>query len=484
MNKLLQDYGGRIAALEIDGEKQLALRIAAGRKSFSLTKFSAVRNTSGYEIQCGEFHSGTVREWHLTGTCEIDGSVYFYGPFHRGDPLHTLLTTERHSNRDILLQGAQASGRALPIMRSLCSVFSALPDTIGPFFPNGVLLDLEAGNVLFLPPAVMELLTDEMDPEERDTVLHHYISSERSIPDNTVFLLAAAGYILTTGCRIEDSSPERDLHEVIRNTEILPPHYLNPQLRYTISVSLLESIYSPSAALLPRLTETFFSIETITNPDLPQEEIDRRTAELQEQTGVQNKRYKRSRFLRKHGWKVLLILIAGAAGGVLGGRMLYRASLPPITAGMSEQEVIRLFYKSYSELDNATMEKCVVKGVGKEEIETGMNLFVISRIRQAYEGTEVYIPAQQWVAEGKPPLKDNPLIFGITDVTVEKERGNTYIVRYREYFPGGMGEGQSGTESAAPVVADITERVTLTYRDEAWLISHIEEIQRTAVSTD
>jgi hypothetical protein len=473
MKQLCTYYGGRIAVIEIEGVRYLSLRLTAGRKSFSLTRFSTVKNSPGYEIT-----GGSVREWYFSGTCEIEGSVYFYGPFRKGVPVHTLFA------------GPAGGGTSLELLEKLGklhSVFALLPDTARPVFANGLLIDFETGNALCLPPGVVELAAEEMDARERDTILYHYYFPEKSREENYVFLLGAAGYFLCTGMLLENSSPETDFRTLLANREAAPPELVNPYLRLEISELFLDSIYTPAAVPLSRFPEVFTAVKTAEDSEIPREEIIRRKAEMEQRREQQQKRHLRAEFLRKNGWKILLIAVIGIIGGVLGGRMIYRASLPPITAGMSEEDVIRLFYRSYGSLDHEMMEKCVAKGGGADEIERGLNLFVISRVRQAYEGRDTFIPAADWVAGGKQPLRGDPLIFGITDLSVEHAGGNVYLAKYTEYLPGRIEERETAeAENAAalPLISQVTERVTLTYIDGAWLISEIRELSREPISTD
>ena len=464
MKQLCTYYGGRVAVIEVEGKRYCSLRLTAGRKSFSLTRFSAVKNTPGYVIS-----GGSVREWYFSGTCEIEGSVYFYGPFREGIPVHTLFAGPAEGGNSLKL---------LEILEKLRSVFALLPDTARPVFANSLLMDVETGNALCLPPGVMELAAEEMDARERDASLHHYYFPEKGMEENYVFLLGALGYFLCTGMLIENSSPETDFRTLLANREAAPPYLLNPYLRLEISELLLDSIYTPAAVPLSRFAEVSSAVKSVEDRKLPREEVDRRKAEMEQRREQQRKRHLRAGFLRKNGWKILLIAGIGIIGGVLGGRMIYRASLPPITAGMSEEDVIRLFYRSYDSLDHEMMEKCVAKGGGADEIERGLNLFVISRVRQAYEGAGTFISAADWIAGGKQPLRGDPLIFGITDFSVEHAGGNVYLAEYTEYLPG------AENSTALPLISQVTERVTLTYADGAWLISEIRELSREPVSTD
>jgi hypothetical protein len=104
-----------------------------------------------------------------------------------------------------------------------------------------------------------------------------------------------------------------------------------------------------------------------------------------------------------------------------------RASLPT-TAGMSPEQVIESYYNAFGELDHQLMEACVTGKAGKGDINMTVNLFVIDRVRQAYETNSPphIIPAKVWLENGGGDVDSN--VFGVTDLyseqlTVNREEG-------------------------------------------------------------
>jgi hypothetical protein len=78
-------------------------------------------------------------------------------------------------------------------------------------------------------------------------------------------------------------------------------------------------------------------------------------------------------------------------------------------------EVAITYYNAFGELDHAVMEYCVRGKAGKEDIDMVINLFVMSRVRQAYEAySDSFIPAQKWIDDGSPAT--NKIVFGVTDL--------------------------------------------------------------------
>ena len=88
-----------------------------------------------------------------------------------------------------------------------------------------------------------------------------------------------------------------------------------------------------------------------------------------------------------------------------------------ITKGMNPVEVAITYYNAYGELDHILMGNCVKGKAGKEDIDMVMNLFVISRVRQAYEiYSNSFISAQKWIDDGSPATEK--IVFGITNLKI------------------------------------------------------------------
>ncbi len=466
MKQLLQEHRGNIAIITIDNTPYLAVRIPGGQTSFSTTRFAAIKNREGYT-----YKNGALEAWHFTGTCEIDGNIYFYGPYEGGDPLLALLSIE---------------SSPLPLIVHLCTLFGILPEQARPFYLNSFIVDIEKKTGVVLPPPVMELLVRNLDVDGRREIRSHYFRAANNYEENAVFFLSAIGYYLCTRTFPEDAfslQPTNQQKPLQEN--LLPPHLLNPELCLDLSKLFMEGLLNPGSVSVGFFKTRIAEIPTIEDKTLSAADIASRVREKEELIGARLKRDRRNRFIRKNGWKILIILAAGTLLGVGGGKIIYNATRPPITAGMSEKDVIRLFYKSYNELDHETMEECTVRGLKLKEVDTTTNLFVISRIRQAYERKNPVISAEEWLEGERGSPDEYPLVFGIADLHIINDGGNIFTAEYLEFMPGTMAstEENVSTAESGPVIAKIRERIMLTYEKGGWLISDITELDRTPVTS-
>jgi hypothetical protein len=93
---------------------------------------------------------------------------------------------------------------------------------------------------------------------------------------------------------------------------------------------------------------------------------------------------------------VIVFLIAGSI-------KKSRAELPT-TRGMDSEEVVQSYYNAFGELDHPLIGACLAKGADRSDLDMVINMFVISKVRQAYEfnsGLEEFSG------------------FGVTDLSVE-----------------------------------------------------------------
>ncbi|MDL2229412.1 hypothetical protein LJC14_04095 [Treponema sp. OttesenSCG-928-L16] len=88
------------------------------------------------------------------------------------------------------------------------------------------------------------------------------------------------------------------------------------------------------------------------------------------------------------------------------------------TAGLSPREVVETYYNAFGELNHEVMEACVTNKAGKQDIGMVTNLFVISRVRQAYEMTSPLIPAEEWIEAGSFPTES--MVFGVSGLSIRE----------------------------------------------------------------
>jgi len=102
------------------------------------------------------------------------------------------------------------------------------------------------------------------------------------------------------------------------------------------------------------------------------------------------------------------------------------------TADMTSEQVIAAYYDAFSSLDHPRMEACI-QGADKSDIHVAINLYAVSRTRQAYENSSniSIIPARVWRETGGE--LPSPNAFGVTDLSITYESGheNEQLIIYR-----------------------------------------------------
>lgn len=199
------------------------------------------------------------------------------------------------------------------------------------------------------------------------------------------------------------------------------------------------------------------------------------------------KREKLRSFKKKHGATVVLTAAALVAVAFFAAPFVRRAAEPDITEGLAPTEVIELFYTSQNSLNHEAMAECTTRSIGNSHINQVTTLFVIARVRQGVEMKDVFTPAPEWIEAGKPELKDNKFVFGITELEISSTRqNNQYEVSYVKWstLPPDAEELTSETEQArvsstGQVRAIRTaERLHMTETSNGWKIDSIELLQQ------
>jgi len=138
---------------------------------------------------------------------------------------------------------------------------------------------------------------------------------------------------------------------------------------------------------------------------------------------------KTRRFIARNKALILGVLTAVVITALIVSSIINTRAQSPTAAGMDPVQVIETYYRSLGELDHQMMEACVADGAGKDDINTVVNLFVITKTRQAYEHNTrmVVFPAHQWEGGALP---DTPL-FGAADLRVTLLGGKSGELLYR-----------------------------------------------------
>jgi len=153
---------------------------------------------------------------------------------------------------------------------------------------------------------------------------------------------------------------------------------------------------------------------------------------------------------------------------------------------MEPLRVIESYYNAFGKLDHLWMEACVINDAGKDDINMVMNLFLISKLRQAYEQNlrPSIISASDWLEAGGGQV--NVQVFGVTDLQLTMNTSNEALYRadYTLWVPGeavdppetGQDANGGTAEYLPPKAFHRSDFVTLVQKKGNWRISEIKRV--------
>jgi hypothetical protein len=450
----------RIFLFEHAGQPVLGFDTALDSAAFARTRLAQILTHNGYVVPPSL--ELPVQGWTAKGVIEREGSMVSWGPaFGEGQP----------ERLDLVITGEPAD-RGLAALNCWLRARFLLPggEVLPLPFPAGALLSPD-GAVLFLPEALTRRVVEGDEwfaGAEKWT--HPDLAGDAAVS----FCAAALLYRLFCGVEPFPAADIETLHLDMREGNFLPPELAAPGLDETAGTlitgalsrgqdmkTLLRFLRSPppGASLNQdsRVTAYFKPLSTGEQAKLALE----REKYEKKRTGT----VKARRFIKRN-----IAIIGGAAVGVLIlglviGSLISGWSKRPTTKGMSPREVAESYYQAMDALDHEVMEACVLKDneTGKADISMVVNLTVLTKVRQAYEQGQSYIPARQWLEEGSPPTE--AVIFGITglnlqDIPAEYTEKERFTAEYTLWIP--------GEESLA-----VRDELRLVLYKNAWRIAEI-----------
>jgi len=340
---------------------------------------------------------------------------------------------------------------------------------------------LEDGGLRFLPPGLMRELRGLRSEAHRLACYQSLNHPElRGRPEQLSFSLAALLHRLLRGAYPFEAATEEDLRDRIRHQQLSPLALRAAGLREPVVEALMRGLQrgqgpAPSLEDWSRLLSETAGFHRPADP-AEQEQISRQAGRQQAQAAG---RYRRRVFWQRHWKTVLIVTAACAAAAGVGGGVLKNLLAPRLTRDFSPRQVVEAFYQGMNSLDHALMEDCVVDRAGKETIREVMHIFVLSRVRQGYEGRSPIMAADQWLAAGKPALEPTQSVYGVTDLQIREERGEpepVYQAVYTKWFP--VSASAEGPPPDAARFASLAgrERLHLRRHRRDWVIYRIEPL--------
>ncbi|MDR2742572.1 MAG: hypothetical protein LBB98_10515 [Treponema sp.] len=496
----------RIIEIEVEGQIKLGFDTGLNARSFAQAKLAQFINRTGTIVYPG----GKTGIWRPEGAAEhqavgsSEKTLVIYGPSFPGERLDRLIEGTGESALDALRcwvraqavlgdsgpdSAATLPGEPLSGPWPAAALLSAGSSEISGAFPPGT--------VLFPPEVPARRAVESEGTDAWLKGAERWTHPDLAGKDAAVFAAAAMLYRIICG---EPPYHEEDierLHTDIREGVYTPPSLVVPGLDADIAALVSNALAPVSASgRRPSLEDFIGKIgpplsggpERFLHPASDEERAKTRTKREQFDR-KKTVRVKTRRFLRRNRAVIGGVIAALAVAALVVGSIAKSRRDLPTTKGMPPLEVIAAYYSGFETLDHTLMEACVTDKAGKGDISMVMNLFVISKVREAYEMKRPVITAREWLDSGA--ASTDLTVAGVTDLHLEgdDEDENDGEVRYRAaytlWLPAAyMREGgaednpEEPSETAAlpalPGKTSITDEVRLVLRKGAWRIAEIE----------
>lgn len=443
-----------------NGENRLAILSGLAPRRFAGADIAAMRRSSGLIVH----PDGGTTSWSMEGLREIGGKIAAVGPWiDETRSLETALTDSPPSGAGLLL-------RLIPAVRAILRV----GDPVGGLYTRGIRL-LPDGGVFVVPPRFAAFVREgQIRPAARSTWdpwNHPDLGGEEAWS----FALGSLAWFLLTGTEPFPGSEEEERHERIRSRSLPQPDIAVPGLKSDLAEIISRALIGGESGR-PLLGEWEKALRMWSRDGALRDLDDSERAEAEERAARERTRgekgFHRRRTLRRRRVAIIGGIFAAAAlfSGVYGP--VKKSLEPPLTVGMSPTELIAAYYRGIDELDTEIVEDCLAKEAPRMDLNQVTHMFVTSRVREGYEGSSGLIPADEWIAQGRPSLEIGQWPWGIVAPTVTPLGNNLYRVRYERWGP-------SNTESDnRPLGLATVDIVRVVEGKKSW---EIEEITREEV---
>jgi hypothetical protein len=415
--------------VELDGRTALGFDTGLDSRAFAQAKLARLITEPGLIVRPGQAEGPhRIELWKASGVLERSDSsgkptMVVWGPLFEGDRLDLLIN--ENSEQDKVLAAVCAWIQAMlalgenDLVGDLGDPLAAAP------WPCAAVIAQEGGNesppspaVFFAPPGLTRLCI--MSAAEQ------YVHPDLDGMKGAAFTAAAMLYRIFSGTPPFPATDESLLHQDMREDNFLPIRLAVPGLDARLAALIQEALELPHGNGTKLLNGIIAVLQpggqTVSAASLvhPLSEENRLLLE-KEKAQFQKKKtasVKTRRFVTRNSALLLTCLAAFIAAVLVAVSVAQSRSRLPSTAGMKPIQVIESYYNAFGELDHQMMEACVTRGAGKDDINMVINLFVISKTRQAYElkKSSPIISARDWQQGAE--IDSDMQVFGVTDLRI------------------------------------------------------------------
>ena len=425
----------RIEHFELNWQMVLGFDTGLDSQAFAQAKMAQFITQNGYLI----FPGGRTELWKAVGVIERSGqngkppSMVIWGPDFPGIGLDTLIRDPARSEEALdavkyYLEARIFLGNENPLYYGAAGAFICTGDTEN--FPRGM--------VMFPPERLIKRCIEAGGDEEVNGAML-WVHPDFKGDDQIVFCGAAMVYAIFAGEPPFLSKDTDTLRQDIREGVFIPPRLaapgLNQELCEIITGALEPDKKKANEKKRPAPNQL---LEVLGRPGekktwfMPMENAEQQKIRNELDLYKKNRNFtvKTRRFVVRNTTILLVCLATLVGAGLIVRSYIKRLEEMPNTRGMVPVEVAETYYGAFETMDHETMESCISGKKAKFDVDMILNLYVITRTRQAYEPTETNIAARDWLDRGSP--QTNATVFGVTNLDIkflgeDEEKGETLL---------------------------------------------------------
>jgi hypothetical protein len=489
----------RIIRFSVEGDPALGFDTGLNSAAFAQARLAQLIGPSGHIVR----PDGTVQDWKSGGVVEWEGTMVIWGPPFWGERLDRILSDDTRQDK------------ALDALRYWIRARLALGSPDHPW-PAGAIIafpeeedegpgTFPPGTIFFPPERLLRRAVEAEGSGAWAQAAERWVHPDLTGDTEAFFAAGTMLYRIFCGAHPFPREDPDTFRQDMREGVFLPARLAAPALREDLALLIDRSISpaakrggsartrpDPSVPSAPSGLETFKDLLGPPDSSGAASFFQTLDAGVREQLRLEQERFKKKqesrvkfkRFLRRNAAVLGGAAIGLAVLGLIIQNILADRAGRPTTRGMTPLEVVETYYGAFGALDHPLMEACVINGAGKNDIDMVTNLFVISRVRQAYEMTNPVLPAQEWVDSGAGPTES--LVFGVSGLRVEPgDRGGedgeaAFTASYTRWMSDSSGEGPeepgNGGEPPGPPLPrgeEVRDDLRLVRYKEAWRIAEI-----------
>lgn len=348
----------------------------------------------------------------------------------------------------------------------LCKEYEKLDLDIRGLSDRNILITRD-GDIRVIDPGVARALVEfRGDSEDPDNFLApEYVTTETWTPASNMFVLGILMYEMLTGTKpFDDPKPENVVENIVRRKQ-MDPRYLNPAVSQQVSAVVGRLLEKSPERRYASMDELAAELQTIMDQKTFESGPAEREAFEKQQRKVEasNKAWQRRRWFNRNRAAVLI-----AAAIVLAVVLLIvtNPETPPvITADMTAQDVVELYYQALADSDPTALEQILAKSVdGRNGIITRASTIHVVVKMQDVQRFSVPVAGGNAASETRRP-------FVLEDIQITPiEQGDAtarFVTTYAQKF---IDQGDLVTQL-------MRETAELTKTESLWRITSLESVQ-------